>query len=269
VLAENGWRDPVLGIALDGTGLGDDGTLWGGEFLLVDPVKRHHARLARFRRVPLPGAEADIREPWRTAQSYLRAIGVHEPAGRPWPWLASHARASRFVAAMLERGTNSPLSSSCGRLFDAASALLGLRQRITYQGQAAAVLEAAQDFTEPGRYPCPLVSGEGLWVLDTLELFRAVHRDWTVGAAPAAVSRRFHMGLCAGIASAARFLLRTNGLSAVALSGGVLQNATLAQELPLMLESGGTRVLVHTDLPPGDACISLGQAAYGASLDAG
>jgi hydrogenase maturation protein HypF len=264
VLAENGRREPALGIALDGTGLGEDGTLWGGEFLLVDPARLEQGRLARFSLVPLPGGEAAVREPWRTAQSYLYAIGVREASGRPWPWSEGFGRASGFVDGMLQRRVNSPLTSSCGRLFDAVSALLGLCLSVTYEGQAAVLLEAIQDPAEKGSYPCHLRQKGDMWVLDTLELFRAAHRDWMRLTPAAAISRRFHLGLCNGIVSAALRLLRACGLNTVALSGGVLQNATLAVELPLMLRRSGVRVLTHTALPPGDACIALGQAAFGA-----
>ena len=285
VLAENRHDGPALGLALDGTGHGDDGTVWGGELLYVDNVALDHQRLGRLARIPLPGGEAAIREPWRIAQGLLWQLGLREPAAdgtRPWPWLHHHAQAAAFLPRLLERGINTPLTSSCGRLFDAVSALLGLCDTVTYEGQAAIRLEHAQDAITPHggshdsffahAYPCPMRGardGSETLVLDTHALFRAVHDDWTRGTTPAEVSRRFHAGLVAGLADMAAAVAGVMDVPVVALSGGAMQNLTLSVHLPQALAARGLTVLTHAELPPGDGCISLGQAAWARRVLAG
>ncbi len=127
VLAEHRHQGPAIGLALDGTGYGDDGSLWGGEALLVNSATLEHQRLAHFSPLRLPGGEAAIIEPWRIAQSCLWSAGIVEPGNRPWPWLEAKAAESALLPKLLERGLNCPASTSCGRLFDAVAALLGLR----------------------------------------------------------------------------------------------------------------------------------------------
>lgn len=264
-LAEHRHEGPALALALDGTGFGEDGTLWGGEALFVDTRTLERKRLGHFSPAPLPGGEAAIREPWRIAQGYLWACGITTPGRRPWPWLAEHAQAGAFVARMLERDVNCPRSTSCGRLFDAVSALLGLKLKIDYEGQAAIVLEQAQDLgakTESNGYPCPLLPGDPT-VLDTLALFRAVHEDFQVGVPAGTISRCFHLGLIKGLADLAAMLAERSGVRSVALSGGVMLNLTMSTLLPEALIRRGLVPLSHEQLPPGDACISLGQAAWG------
>jgi hydrogenase maturation protein HypF len=276
-LAENRHAGPALGLALDGTGYGEDGTIWGGELLFVDPRGPEHRRLARFAPFLLPGGEAAVREPWRIAQALLADIGRTEPPTapgiRPWPWLEAHGPAARFLPQMLARRVNCPATSSCGRLFDAVSAMLGLCPAVTYEGQAAILLERAQDMGEPGRYDFPLTvksGGEGevaeLAELDSRALFRQAVEDWEAGVAAGTIARRFHRGLVEGLADAAAHFARITGVTAVALSGGAMQNLTLARELPAALSARGLTPLVHEHLPPNDACIALGQAFYGQRL---
>ena len=263
VLAENRHEGPAIGLALDGTGLGDDGTIWGGEGLFVDTRELRHRRLARFSQVMLPGGDAAAREPWRLARAFLHAMGVTEPDARPWPWLAEHAGADKVVAQMLDRRLNSPLSSSCGRLFDAVAAMLGVCDRISYEGQAAIRLEAIQDKSEKDGYTCHIIEHDDLVELDTIGLFAQVHAQWQAGESAARISRRFHLGLMDGLNRLCVMLAGQCGCTTVALSGGVMQNLTLARRLPGLLEGNGFKVLTHQALPPNDACISLGQAAYG------
>jgi hydrogenase maturation protein HypF len=265
-LAEHKHLAPAIGLALDGTGLGDDGTLWGGEGLYVEPRTLAHRRLAHFSPIRLPGGEAAIREPWRIAQSFLHALGRRIPGARPWPWLPAFAPAVPIVAAMLDKGLNSPVSTSCGRLFDAVSALAGACLTTSYEGQAAIILEAIQDLSETTAYPCPVQTTATPYILDTLTLFAHVAEDLDRGTAPAVVSRRFHLGLIAGLADLAAILAETSGTTTVAISGGVMQNLTLTTLLPQALRARGLTPLLHRELPPNDACISLGQAAYGQRL---
>ncbi|OIQ52188.1 Carbamoyltransferase HypF [Pseudodesulfovibrio hydrargyri] len=262
VLAENKFDGPVIGLALDGTGYGEDGTIWGGECLLVDPHPLDHQRLAHFARFRLPGGEAAVREPWRIAQAALWEIGVKEPGAYAWPWLKDFEAESRFVPQMLEKGLNAPLTSSCGRLFDAVAALCGLTSAISYEGQAAILLEKAQDMDEAGAYPCPLRSDDPV-ALDTLSLVAAALDDLENGVSVGKIARRFHLGLINGLTEMAFSFSMLLDIHHVALSGGVMQNLTLARELPLALQGAGLLSLVHTQLPPNDGCISLGQAAWG------
>ncbi|EGJ48525.1 carbamoyltransferase HypF [Desulfocurvibacter africanus] len=270
VLAEHRHQGPALALALDGTGFGEDGTLWGGEALFVDTQTLERKRLGHFAPAPLPGGETAIREPWRIAQAYLWACGITTPDKKPWPWLAEHAQASAFVARMLERDVNCPRSTSCGRLFDAVSALLGIKLKIDYEGQAAILLEQAQDqnvSAESRGYACPLLPSplapDESTMLDTLTLFRAVHEDFQAGVPTGIISRRFHLGLVAGLAELAAALAERTGVRTVALSGGVMLNLTMSTLLPDALDRRGLVPLSHEQLPPGDACISLGQAAWG------
>ncbi len=265
VLAEHRHQGPALGLALDGTGLGEDGTLWGGECLLVDTQTLEHARLGRFRRIPLPGGETAIRNPWRIARGCLHLLGMQEPVNRPWPWLPEHERISALLPQLIDKDLNTPVSSSCGRLFDAVSAMIGLHTEISYEGQAAISLESAQDMSETLAYSCPMDENSGLLVLDTLELFFQVLSDWRSGVSQGAISRRFHLGLIQGLADWAAQCADASGIDVVALSGGVMQNLTLRLELPQALIQRGLKPLCHRELPPNDGCISLGQAAWGRS----
>ncbi|MDR0238750.1 MAG: carbamoyltransferase HypF, partial [Deltaproteobacteria bacterium] len=186
VLAEHQVTGPALGLALDGTGYGEDGTVWGGELLFVDTHAIQQQRLGRLSPFALPGGEAAIREPWRIAQGFLESLG--EGRERRWPWLdggATTERAATAVAELVRRGVNCPQTSSCGRLFDAVSALLGLCLRISYEGQAALRLETAQIRDAHGHntpeIDFPLCERNGLWELDTQALMRALIRERMLG----------------------------------------------------------------------------------------
>jgi len=258
-LADNGYDapGPVIGVAFDGTGYGADGTIWGGEFLV--------AGLAGFERgghlapVPMPGGAAAIRQPWRMAAAYT---GDHEVARRhPDQWSA--------VLAMAAKGINSPLTSSAGRLFDAAAALLGVRDTINYEGQAAVELEQLADPGEAGEYPAAVDAGEGPFQARGADLLHAVIEDRT-GRVPAPViAARFHHGVAALIENGCLLLRDEHGLGTVALSGGVFQNRLLLRATVTRLEARGFRVLVHSRVPCNDGGISLGQAVAAAARDRG
>ena len=270
VLAENAFSGKALVLALDGTGLGDDGTLWGGEYLLADSTQGSPGwqRLAHLAPMDLPGGEAAIREPWRIAQALLLRSGPDMPNFTP-PWLPEYQSAAALIPAMLERRINTPVSTSCGRLFDAVSALLGLCLATSYEGQAAIRLEDAQGARawdqEPDRlYACPLRAEKSRpCVLDTHALFAALARDAAKGLDTRTLALRFHHSLARALADAAISLAARHALSHVGLSGGCLNNVTLSTLLARNLEKAGLTVLEHTQLPPGDGCISLGQAYWG------
>jgi len=262
-LAEHGRTDEVVGVAFDGLGWGDDRTLWGGELLVCD--LRGYERVGHLAPIPLPGGANAIREPWRTAVAWaVTALGAEavEPA-------VSHLD-DRWAAMRDLVLSGRPLpTTSAGRLFDAVAALLGIRSRVTYEGQAAIELEALARAVSPAaapRYDVDLQSGNTL-VLDPAPLLRAVVADRDAGVDPAVVAAGFHLGLAAGTAAAVIRIASDRSLATVALSGGVFQNAVLTEQLCGRLKDAGLEVLVHRRVPPNDGGISLGQAAVGACLD--
>jgi hydrogenase maturation protein HypF len=262
-LADNGEEGPVIGVAFDGTGYGTDGTIWGGEFLVAD--------LAGFRRgghldpVPMPGGAAAIRQPWRMAASYLDAAYPGEPP----PGLGVVMRnAARWagVVALARRGVNSPPTSSAGRLFDAVAALLGVRDAINYEGQAAIELEQLAGHAPVAGYRAGILPGDPFRVRGA-DLMRAAADDVVAGAEPAAIAARFHDGVAALIEDGCVLLAERHGLTVVALSGGVFQNMLLLDRVVSRLATRGFRVLVHSQVPCNDGGISLGQAVVAAARD--
>ncbi|MFL6137332.1 MAG: carbamoyltransferase HypF [Frankiaceae bacterium] len=257
-LADNGETGPVIGVAFDGLGHGTDGTLWGGELLAADLTG--FARMAHLEVVPMPGGARAVREPWRMAVSWLATT-----YGDRWPDGLDVRRrhGSRWDdVAAVARSALSPRTSSVGRLFDAVAAICGVRDAVTYEGQAAIQLEQAADRGERGSYPLPL-DGE---VLRGTELIAAVVTDVLAGVPVPVVATRFHRGLAVGAAAACAAVRERTGLAAVALSGGVLQNQLLLDLLVGLLERDGFRVLTHVRVPPNDGGISLGQVAVAAAM---
>jgi hydrogenase maturation protein HypF len=260
-LAEHGEVGPAIGAIFDGTGYGTDGTVWGGE-LLVGGLDRFE-RAGWLWPVRLPGGAAAIREPWRMACAWL--VALEQAGASPPRTLASQVTAERWrdVTRLARDGLASPQTTSMGRLFDAVSALCGLRARVNYEGQAAAELEAIADRGERGAYPLP-ASGEPL-LLDPRETLRAVLADLGGGRDAAVVAARFHNGLAAATAAACSELASRSGVGTVVLSGGAFQNRLLLERAAERLAASGLRVLVPERLPPNDGGISFGQAAVAAA----
>jgi hydrogenase maturation protein HypF len=254
-LADNNAVGPVLGVAFDGTGYCSDGTLWGGEFLLADLTG--FQRMAHLVPVPLPGGAAAIRQPWRMAAAYLGDDAPHELIQRN----VQHWDA---VRAMVSRQVNAPLTSSAGRLFDAVAAVLGIRDAINYEGQAAIELEQRADLAEHGTYPAAVTEGPALQ-LHGVDLVRAAANDLRAGVAPEVIATRFHHGVADAIVRVCLMLRDSTGLGVAALSGGVFQNVLLLERTVAGLERSGFRVLTHSRVPPNDAGISLGQVAVAAA----
>jgi hydrogenase maturation protein HypF len=255
-LADNGEPGPVLGVAFDGLGFGTDGTMWGGEFLVADLAG--FERAGHFAVLPMPGGAAAIREPWRMAAVYLEAA-----FGRDAPSLPMSRRHGAHWAAVLEvarGGVHSPLTSSAGRLFDAVSAVLGVRERTSYEGQAAIELEQLARSTDARAYPAGLQLVDGGFEIRGADLFRAAVEDLLEGVEPAVIAGRFHHGAAEAIVSGCRHLRERFGLKVVALSGGVFQNMLLLARAVERLEADGFRVLCHRRVPANDGGISLGQA---------
>lgn len=257
-LAEHGRSRPALGVIYDGTGYGPDETVWGGEILL--------GGCAAFERVGhlwpcrLPGGEAAIREPWRMACAWLVEASPEDT--RPPERLAGEVEPRRWdlVASMARAGTASPVTTSVGRLFDAVSALCGLRASVSYEGQAAIELEMAADDAEAEPYPLP-VTDHRPRRLDARPLVRAVLGDLRRGVGTARVSSRFHASVAASSARVCEALAAERDVDTVVLSGGVFQNRLLTELTSRRLSSAGLEVLVPRLLPVNDGGIAYGQAA--------
>ncbi len=259
-LAEHAETGPALGAIFDGTGYGEDGTVWGGEFLFGGLQRCERA--AHLRTVALPGGAAAIREPWRMACAWLaEAAGGEEPALPGALAAAVEPRRWRNCHRLASGAIGSPRTSSMGRLFDAVGALCGAPPRVSYEGQAAIELEAMADAGERGAYELPLVGG----VLDPVPALRALLADLAAGEAPARVAARFHNGVAAATAAACAELAAPRGTEIVVLSGGVFQNRLLLERTAGLLAAAGLRPLVPERLPPNDGGISFGQAAVAAA----
>ena len=258
-LAEHGETGPAVGAIFDGTGWGGDGTVWGGEILAGDLTG--FERTGLLHQVPLPGGAQAIRQPWRMACAWLAAAGVEAPA------LRERAGRDRWdaVVTLVRTGTVSPPTSSVGRLFDAVSALCGVRVEVSYEGQAAIELQAACDPHESGAYELPLDAGDDLLVLDARETVRAIASDVADGVAAGVVAARFHAALVAATAAAVALVAERRGLELAVLSGGSFQNRILLEGVAARLGELGLRVLVPERLPPNDGGISYGQAAVAAA----
>jgi hydrogenase maturation protein HypF len=272
VLADQGWPadgPAVLGIALDGLGYGPDGTLWGGEFLLAG--YHGYDRVGHLLPVAMPGGTRAILEPWRNSYAQIAAWLGWEAFQTRWPgleltrWLVP--RPLEMLAAMMDRGLNSPLSSSCGRLFDAVAGALGVcRERASYEGQAAIELEhlARRAAGAPGGYPFGIRRGEA-WCLEPGPMWEALFSDLARGVPVEAIAARFHAGLADAVGGMAADLAARHGVDTIALSGGVFQNRTLFEAVARGLRGRGLRVLAHRQVPSNDGGLSLGQATAAAA----
>jgi hydrogenase maturation protein HypF len=258
VLADRGVDAPVIGVAFDGAGWGDDGAIWGGEIFVGD--RRRLTRAAHLAYAPMPGGSRAMREPWRMAMAHLALAGADTAV------VASRQskEAARVVERLLAAPSASPLTSSVGRLFDAVASIAGGRDRVTYEGQAAAYLEAlAASVPDDGAYPrASALSDAGLLVLDVRPLVRAAARDAQRGVAPARIARRFHTAMVAMVVDACELLRGHAG--DVVLAGGCFVNALLAAECERDLAARGFRVHRARRVPSNDGGLCLGQLALAA-----
>ena len=263
-MAENGLDGRVIGIALDGTGYGTDGCIWGGELLLADYCDFERAGHLEY--VPMPGGEAAIREPWRMAVSYLYQHFGREFLHPQIPFVKQLDPAKLKVLLQgMEHHINSPLTSSCGRLFDAVAALAGIRQQVNYEAQAAIELEMTMDSgaDQPG-YTLKMVEENGQLIISTRSLFVELLGDLEKLTESGIISARFHLGLVEALARAAEILRRRTGLERVCLSGGSFNNRFLQEKLQAHLRAAGFQVFTHAEVPAGDGGLSLGQALVAA-----
>jgi hydrogenase maturation protein HypF len=269
-MAENHLEGRVIGFALDGTGYGSDGNIWGGEVLIAG--YEDFERAAHLEYVPLPGGAAAIREPWRMAVSYLAHHFGREFLRLDIPFVRQLNRPKvDLLLRMMEQGVNSPLTSSCGRLFDAVAALIGIRQQVNYEAQAAIELEMAMASSEiespdeDAAYPMKLVPEDDHWIIGTRPLFEGLLDDLGHNLAAAAISRRFHNGLVEGFVELATLLRGRTALNRVCLSGGTFHNIYLSQRLEARLSEAGFEVFTQKEVPSGDGGLSLGQALVAAA----
>lgn len=270
VMAENGIEPDagnVLGIILDGTGLGDDGTIWGGEFLVGG--YRSFERAGHLEAVALAGGAAAIREPWRNTYAHLRAAGVAKAdtldnARTVLGWLRGKPLAT--IDRMLAKGINAPLASSAGRLFDAVAGMLDIcRERQDYEGQAGMLLESIAAPHMASAQPYPIRIGAApVAILSFAPMWPELLSDMEGGAHPGFISARFHRTLIAALADCAARIASLHDIRSVALSGGVFQNRILLDGVGLELERAGLCVLRHQRVPANDGGLSLGQAAIAA-----
>jgi hydrogenase maturation protein HypF len=294
-MAENGVEGPAIGLALDGTGYGLDGTIWGGEVLVVDNRRGTMERFAHLQPFPLPGGDQAIREPWRAAFAALRAAGIDSPAVDRL--VSATAQEARLLERMIERGINAPQTSSLGRLFDAVAALLLDRKSVDYEAQAAIELEGIavdegddldgveyvlelsvwQNFSaqkdpqdavpstslrsapEDGFLRSANDKPGGPLQLRTDRMWRALLDDLRRGESKARIAARFHAGVAEGFIQAALRARQETGIAQVALSGGCLHNRRLARLLRTGLEKQGFAVYSHRRVSPGDGGLSYGQ----------
>jgi len=259
-MAENHLEGRVIGFALDGTGYGIDGTIWGGEVLIAG--YEGFERAAHFESVPLPGGAAAIREPWRMTVSYLAHHFGRDFLSLDIPFARQLNRPKvDFLLRMMEQGVNSPLTSSCGRLFDAVAALIGIRQQVNYEAQAAIELEMAITSSEDETgYPLEFVPDGNSWIISTRPMFEALLDDLAENLPASAASQRFHNGLVEGFVQLAALLRTKTGLNRVCLSGGTFHNIYLSQQLEASLSKAGFEVFTQKEVPSGDGGLSLGQA---------
>ncbi len=261
-MAEHGLSEPVIGVSFDGTGFGTDGAIWGGEFLTGG--YRQFQRAAHLRYVAMPGGDKAIREPWRMAAAHLLDARAGLASLQP----RISAVALNIVQRMIERQLNAPPTSSAGRLFDAVASLAGVRDRVSYEGQAAVELEWLATSAAPdGTYPFEIEAAAAAEPLrlDTRPLIRAVADDARKGTATARIARRFHSTMAALLVAVCDRIRRTTGLRTVVLSGGVFLNALLTAEAEERLCAAGFRVYRHVRVPPNDGGLCLGQLAIAAA----
>ena len=273
VIAEHGLREPVIGVAADGTGYGTDGAVWGCEVIVAD--LQDFRRVAHLRYVPLPGGEQAIRQPWRMAAVYLaQAYGdAFLDLDIPFTRQLSTAR-WKPLSQMVEKGINSPPTSSLGRLFDAVAALLGVRSEAIYEGQAAIELETLAEPCERSEYQVPSTESEARQEaktpqsalsashsLDVAPMIRAIVEDLQRGTSVPKIAGRFHRAVAEMLATACQLARDETGLNRIALSGGVFQNRLLLTQLVARLEELQFGVYINRRVPPNDGGLSFGQAA--------
>lgn len=257
-LADNGLETPVIGVSFDGTGYGSDGNIWGGEFIVAD--YQQFTRMAHLEYLPLPGGALAIKKPYRTAIGYLSSLGINFGSNIP---LFNHIDdiELNIIQSQLAKKINSPLTSSCGRLFDAVAALIGVRSEIEYEAQAAIELEmlARDEPGDNGVYPFSMIEHDGVSLIKLQDLFTAIISDLRGNVPQASIAAKFHTTVALMIVELCQIISAKTGINQVALSGGVFQNRLLLRKSVALLEAEGFDVFTHRQVPGNDGGISLGQ----------
>lgn len=250
VLYEHGLRKPVIGVSFDGTGFGTDAKIWGGEFLLVE--KKSFRRLAHLKYLRMPGAQKVVRQPWRMALSVLGEKAI--------PFLKSIKKEDKeIVLSMMSKDINSPWTSSAGRLFDAAAALMGVCENASYEAQGPVKLEGLCDDSIRGRYDFDMSCCNGSYVVDAQGAFSGILKDLKKGKSLSEISTKFHNSVVEMIVATVKKLSDDTGLRDVALSGGVFQNKFLKAQTMKKCESCGLNVFTNERMPVNDFNIAWGQ----------
>jgi hydrogenase maturation protein HypF len=258
-MAENGLAGDVIGVALDGTGFGTDGTIWGGEFLRAD--LSDFERLAHLRKVPMPGGSMAIKEPWRMSLAYLFEVFGDKAMDLELDWIKRRdPQKCGVLKRMIEKSVNSPLTSSMGRLFDTVSSLLSIRETVNYEGQAAVELEMLADPEGKDEYPFEIRDKERPMVVDPMQTVRGIVQDLIQGHSPSRISGKFHRTVARLVVETCKRIRLESGLDRVVLSGGVFQNTLLLALGFDGLKESGFKVYTHRLVPANDGGISLGQA---------
>lgn len=278
VMAEHGLdgSQPIIGVSLDGTGYGTDGTIWGGEVLIAD--YRGYCRAAYVRPVPMPGGDSAVKHPARLALMHLWAADV-EWDSRLAPVAATSDAERRVIRRQLEGGINTVLTSSMGRLFDAVAALVGLRQSVTYEAQAAIELEAQANpnvseayefainpapFVPDPTWPLPSIVLPEALIIDPGPVITQITRDVLDGVPLSVIAARFHNAVAEVVTQIAVRLREQTGIGMVGLSGGVYQNVRLLDLTLDRLRAADFEVITHRQVPPNDGGLALGQAMIAA-----
>ena len=264
-MAENDLFEPVIGLAMDGTGYGDDGTVWGGEFLLASTTS--YERIGHLNNFALPGTERAVREPWRSAAGLL-----HATFGKDWPRLfrklplAEIAMDTNVINNMIEERFNTPETSSLGRLFDAVAAIVGMRKKVSFEGQAAMELEALVVEGIKERYPYDIMEEGKKKILDFRPFVKALVEDVLRDKDRRSIVSAFHYTLIDALVSMTRMMAEATGIRKVVLSGGCFQNRVLLKGVMESLSLDGLKVYINSAVPINDGGLSLGQAVVAGSI---
>ena len=277
-MAEHGVDSDFIGLSLDGTGYGTDGRIWGGEVLIGHLSGEHAGSFERFAHldyVPMPGGEAAIREPWRMALGHMSAAGFDIASAEVSKLFGAKPAEASVLSRMIARGINSPLTSSCGRLFDAVAALALKRTQVDYEAQAAIELEGVAidepyDIAHDASYALDLNAGD--WAnrvpttISAAKLWSGIVGDLRAGRPSPQIAAQFHAAIAAAFVRTAVLARSATGIRQVALSGGCMHNRRLVRLLRTGLEAEGFQVLQHVQVSPGDGGLSYGQAAVAAAI---
>lgn len=264
-LIDNEVDRDVIGIAWDGTGYGDDGAIWGSEFLIAN--LKNFKRKAHLQYMPLPGSEKAIEEPWRMAVSYLYKLFGEDFLNIDIDFTRRLNKDKwKNLKIMIDRGINSPETSSMGRLFDAVSSLIGVRDEITYLGQAAIELEMIMNKDDNDFYTFDIKKEKGVYIINPLEVIHLIIEDIINSVSNSIISGKFHKGVVEMIVEVSELLRKEININEVAISGGVMQNLYLRNNATKRLSEEGFKVYNHRKIPPNDGGISVGQVAIAAKL---